>query len=373
MEIRLAQNIRAFRKQRSLTQEQLAEVLGVSTGAVYKWEANLSIPELGLILEMADFFDTSVDVLLGYEMRDNRLEASISRLWELNSSKDRAGLDEAEKALKKYPHNLQVVSAAAFMYRNIGMEERDRGLLMRALELLETSLLLFDQNTDPMGDRIIVYKNMADIYVELGETGKAVEILRSHNPFGIFNHQLGLILTVKCRDQKAALPCLSHSLLTQIEMLFDTTMGFAHAFYLRGDYRSAGDVLQWGMGCLEGLRRQKGPSYIDKISSMFYVCLAGARLRSDGPDAAKAALAKAFALAGRFDAAPDYGPDSYRFVTETEWTFIAVDSLGKTAAESIEKLVQLIGDERLTSLWKDSLNGGPAAAAPAPKNRQSVL
>ena len=55
MEIGLAKNIRAFRKQRALTQEQLAEVLGVSTGAVYKWEADLSTPELGPILEMADY------------------------------------------------------------------------------------------------------------------------------------------------------------------------------------------------------------------------------------------------------------------------------------------------------------------------------
>ena len=37
METKLAENIRAFRKERSLTQEQLAEVLGVTTGAVYKW------------------------------------------------------------------------------------------------------------------------------------------------------------------------------------------------------------------------------------------------------------------------------------------------------------------------------------------------
>ena len=68
MDIMLAENIRRLRKERSLTQEQLAEVLGVTTGAVYKWEARLSMPELNLIMELADFFDTSVDVLLGYEM-----------------------------------------------------------------------------------------------------------------------------------------------------------------------------------------------------------------------------------------------------------------------------------------------------------------
>ena len=62
---RLAENIRVLRKERSLTQEQLAEVLGVTTGAVYKWEAKLSQPELNMVMELADFFDTSVDVLLG--------------------------------------------------------------------------------------------------------------------------------------------------------------------------------------------------------------------------------------------------------------------------------------------------------------------
>ncbi len=46
MELKLAENIRAFRKERSLTQEQLSEVLGVTAGAVYKWEAGLSVPEL---------------------------------------------------------------------------------------------------------------------------------------------------------------------------------------------------------------------------------------------------------------------------------------------------------------------------------------
>ena len=57
MEIKLAENIRKFRKERSLTQEQLSEVLGVTAGAVYKWEASLSIPDIELIVEVADFFE----------------------------------------------------------------------------------------------------------------------------------------------------------------------------------------------------------------------------------------------------------------------------------------------------------------------------
>ena len=42
MDTKLSENIRRYRKERSLTQGQLAEMLGVTVGAVYKWEAGVS-------------------------------------------------------------------------------------------------------------------------------------------------------------------------------------------------------------------------------------------------------------------------------------------------------------------------------------------
>ncbi|MBO4367910.1 MAG: helix-turn-helix transcriptional regulator [Clostridia bacterium] len=61
MHISLSDNIRAFRKERKMTQEKLAEALGVTAGAVCKWESGLSLPELDMIMEMADLFDTPGD------------------------------------------------------------------------------------------------------------------------------------------------------------------------------------------------------------------------------------------------------------------------------------------------------------------------
>ena len=109
MENNLASNIRAFRKERGLTQEKLAEAFGVTVGAVHKWEAGMSVPDLSLILEMADFFDTSLDVLIGFEARDNRISVLAGRLRKMAYTMDPDGLSEAEKALKKYPHNFSIV------------------------------------------------------------------------------------------------------------------------------------------------------------------------------------------------------------------------------------------------------------------------
>ena len=50
MKSRLAENIKTFRKERKMTQEQLAEAMGVTAGAVYKWESKQSNPDLNLII-----------------------------------------------------------------------------------------------------------------------------------------------------------------------------------------------------------------------------------------------------------------------------------------------------------------------------------
>ena len=92
MKVKLSENIKKFRKDRKMTQEQLAEAMGVSVSAVYKWESNQCMPEINLILEMADLFNTSTDVLLGYEWRNNNAETVLDRIVTLTKE---ATYDEA--------------------------------------------------------------------------------------------------------------------------------------------------------------------------------------------------------------------------------------------------------------------------------------
>ena len=169
MQIRLAENIRALRRQHRFTQEQLAEGLGVTPGAVYKWEAGLSQPELAIIVELADLFDTSVDVLLGYEMKDNRRQTAAERLQRYRVEKDRTGLAEAEKALQKYPNDFEIVYRSAALYRVFGIVETDEALLRRALALLEKARLLLPQNTDPKLSETVLYAETAQTLSARGE------------------------------------------------------------------------------------------------------------------------------------------------------------------------------------------------------------
>lgn len=63
MVINIGTTILQLRKERQLTQEQLAEILGMSTTAVCKWETGASHPDIELLPVIAEFFGISVDGL----------------------------------------------------------------------------------------------------------------------------------------------------------------------------------------------------------------------------------------------------------------------------------------------------------------------
>ena len=352
MEMMLAENIRRFRKQRSLTMEQLAVALGVTAGAVYKWEAKLSLPELHMILEMADFFDTSVDVLLGYKMKDNRLAATVQQLKEYRHDKDHAGLSAAEKALKKYPNAFDIVHESAVLYRVFGVESQENSMLRRALELLEESLVLLPQNTDPEISEQTIYGEMADVYLMLDEGEKSVELLKKHNAGGLYNDMIGLTLATNLRCPEEAVPFLSEALLQSVVTLIRTVSGYVNIFIARGDISSARAILFWGIALISGLKEADKPGFLDKMNGVFHVCLAYTQIKTGSADEARASLEKALTLARCFDAAPSYDASTVRFVAHLDWAS-AHDNLGTTAMESLENAVKAFEDGALSSLWKE--------------------
>jgi len=54
------------RREKGITQEKLAEYLGVTKASVSKWESGLSYPDILMLPELATYFNVSVDELLGY-------------------------------------------------------------------------------------------------------------------------------------------------------------------------------------------------------------------------------------------------------------------------------------------------------------------
>lgn len=356
MEIKLSQNIRRNRKERKLTQEQLAEVLGVTTGAVYKWEAGLSLPELAMLMELADFFDTSVDTLLGYEMKDNGLSSTLARLQGAVSEKDASKLVEAEKALKRYPNNFEIVHSAALLFYIAGNDNKDKGMLMRSLELYQKAQKLISQNRHPKWNETTLSGSIALVYDALGEKEKAAGIMKENNTGGIYDTVIGSMLA-QCGILDEAEEFLSQGFLSSVSTIVNFIYGQTLLSIRRKEYGKANDVVEWGTQFLCALRAANAPGYLDRLLSTLYFLLGYAKLRLGDRTEAAEHLKKAADTAERFDSKPCYSSASIRFVCAHVDSKL-YDVLGRTAAESLDTCRREINDSELDTLWKEVTDNG---------------
>ena len=76
----LSDNIKALRKAKGLSQEELAIKLNVVRQTVSKWEKGLSVPDAGMVIQIAQALDTTVNTLLGEEIPSSEKSDFIKTL-----------------------------------------------------------------------------------------------------------------------------------------------------------------------------------------------------------------------------------------------------------------------------------------------------
>lgn len=102
----IGKRIKELRRKNDLTQEKLADYLGVTDKSVSKWECGLTTPDLSLIVPMARLFHVTTDELLGAKSADDDerkayFEKEYYQYWQKIDSE--ADLEIAKQAVAEYP------------------------------------------------------------------------------------------------------------------------------------------------------------------------------------------------------------------------------------------------------------------------------
>ena len=106
MSIYFREKFKQLRKDKDLTQEQIADILHVSPKCVSRWETGANYPDVDSLPHIAIFFEVTLDELLGTEAirseeKTNEYIRDIRNL--LNSGRHNEAIDTARKATKQYP------------------------------------------------------------------------------------------------------------------------------------------------------------------------------------------------------------------------------------------------------------------------------
>lgn len=83
----MLKNLKTLREAATVSQKQLAEVIGVSQQSINKYENHNIEPDIGTMIRIADYFDTSVDYLIGHTSIRRKFEEVAA--YELNAEESR--------------------------------------------------------------------------------------------------------------------------------------------------------------------------------------------------------------------------------------------------------------------------------------------
>lgn len=356
MKLSLSDNICRLRKANSMTQEQLAEALGVTFASVSKWERGVATPELGLIAEMADLFGVSLDALVGFEAQNNGVIALKDRIQELQREKRyEEAITEAEKALLRYPNDFRIVYHSGMLCAVAGIEQNKENYLHRGIELLKYSVLLISQNTDEDISEVSIQNMIAQCYIILGKDERGLEILKKYNVSGVHNAMIAATYATKPDfEPKDVEPYMMGSLSNIITSLIRTMIAYANYYFKLENYELSRASLIWLAEILENLKQDPNTvAYVDKITAPCYSECANLSLLLGETDKVEPYLRRAYKIAKTFDSLPIYKFYNIKFCVGDIDKMTAYDDLGESVISTIElQMHQEDHDELLLKMWK---------------------
>lgn len=153
--------IYSLRVAKGMTQEQLAVILCVSPAAVSKWERNIANPSIDILWELADYFECSIDELVGreekrlakvgiYNDEKLRLVEVAEELLKCNEISRQEGLLALDERIKSYEGESKFLPFAIHFFLQSFLKQMDNELIFCLLGNYVTTLSLEEQREGTM-------------------------------------------------------------------------------------------------------------------------------------------------------------------------------------------------------------------------------
>ena len=134
----LPANLKKYRIAKDLTQEEVAEFLGITAQSVSKWERGESYPDITFLPALANIFETSVDLLIGMDA----IRAEETRYSIHKTAVEYQKNGEYDKAEKTYREALLIYPNMPGMILGLAGSLALKGDTAEAIELIERGLPL---------------------------------------------------------------------------------------------------------------------------------------------------------------------------------------------------------------------------------------
>ena len=110
-QIKVGAFLKALRREKGITQEQLAEELGVSGRTISRWETGNNMPDISLLVEIAEYFDVSIPEIIKGERKSEDMKEEAKEVAETMSDYAKAEKEQLVKSIR----NMSIIGLAALL------------------------------------------------------------------------------------------------------------------------------------------------------------------------------------------------------------------------------------------------------------------
>lgn len=217
--------IKRQRKQLSLTQEQVAQYLGVSIAAVSKWESGHTYPDITLLPPLARLLKVDLNTLLSFneELTDQEIAAYVNELSQKVGNVPFADImEDAREKIREYPHCDRLICNVAMTIDGVlAMDSKaDKTMYQKEIDQLYERLL----KSENLIIRHQVLALLINKYIAAGELEKAEALLNEIPDRIVDKTRIQANLLIQKKEYLKAAEILEKKMLGYAENLRDTQL-----------------------------------------------------------------------------------------------------------------------------------------------------
>lgn len=179
--LKIGEVIKKLRREKGMTQEQLADIMGVSIPAVSKWESGITYPDITILPSIARLFDVSIDRLMNFnvDLSEEEILSIIEKLEVfIREENIQQYLNECEKYANKYTNNHKLKSNLAALNTMAYVSIRDKNTQDILVDNSIKYLLDIVDNTNDIELKESSLAQLSSQYIMKNEPYKAEEAIK---------------------------------------------------------------------------------------------------------------------------------------------------------------------------------------------------
>lgn len=173
MKLIIGEKIKYLRYEKGLTQEEVAAHLGVSAQSISKWERGEGYPDIETLPALANYFNISIDGLVGMDAASGKYD-EINSVWEENN---RTGLHKdnielMKNALKTFPNDALMLVQLSTSLEKAGTTDEEKSDYLKESIKVQEQIIRYCDDCEVRGATMY---NICFSYLKNGEREKALE------------------------------------------------------------------------------------------------------------------------------------------------------------------------------------------------------